>query len=74
MKEETFKLFARIRNGVETIPSILKNVYNANRMPVRGKIKSKFFLGGKIAALNFKKLFRYRKGQGNYAQNPILCV
>ena len=56
MKEEEYKLFARLRNGVETIPSILKNVYNVNRMSVRGKIHCKFFFGSKVAALNFRKL------------------
>lgn len=27
----------------------------------------------KIMALNFKKLFRYRKGLGNYAPNPVIA-
>lgn len=74
MKGEEYKLFARLRNGVETIPSILKNVYHVNRMPVRGRIRSKFFLGSKIAALNFRKLLGYRRGTGNYAQNPLLSA
>lgn len=73
MKSEEFKLFARLRNGVETVPSILKNVYDVNHMPVHGMIRCKFFFGSKIAALNFRKLFRYRKQQGNYAQNPLLA-
>ena len=72
MKSEEYKLFARIRNGVETVPSILKNVYHVNRMPARGKIRNKFFFGSKIAALNFRKLLGYRRGTGNYAQNPLL--
>ena len=74
MKTEEFKLFARLRNGVETIPSILKNVYGANRMNVRGKLRCKFFFGSKVAALNFRKLFQYRKGLGHYAQNPLLST
>lgn len=72
MNSEEFKQYARLRNGVETVPSILKNVYNANQMPVRGRMRCKFFFGSKVAALNFKKLFRFRKGKGHYAQNPIL--
>lgn len=74
MKSEEFKLFARLRNGVETIPSILKNRYGANQMNVRGKLRCKFFFGSKVAALNFRKLFRYRKGLGNYAPNPLLST
>ena len=73
MQTEEFKNFARFRNGVETIPSILKNVYDVNRMHVRGLIRCKFCFGGKIAALNFRKLLRFRRGTGNYAQNPILA-
>lgn len=72
MKTDKFKLFYRIRNGVETIPSILKNQFNVNRMPVRGLTRGKFFFGCKVAALNFLKLFNYRKGLGHYAQNPLL--
>lgn len=71
MKGERFKLMARVRNGVETIPSLLKNRYHVNSMPVRGKISVKFFTGAKIGAINFQKLFRFRKGTGHYAQNPI---
>lgn len=73
MKSEEFKLFARLRNGVETIPSILKNTYGVNHMNARGKLRCKLFFGSKIAALNFRKLFRYRKDQGNYALNPLLA-
>ena len=72
MKSDEFKLFARLRNGVETIPSLLKNRYGVNRIPVHGMIRCKFYFGSKVAALNFRKLFRYRKGSGHYALNPAL--
>ena len=74
MRSEEFKLYARLRNGVETIPSILKNTYGVNRMNARGKLRCKFFFGSKVAALNFRKLFRYQKGLGHYAQNPLLST
>lgn len=74
MQKDIYKLYARLRNGVETIPSMLKNIYGANRMHVRGKRRSKFFFGSKVAALNFRKLFHYRKQTGNYAQNPLLSA
>lgn len=69
---ERFRQIARLRNGIETVPSILKKQYDADHMPVRGLLKSKFFFGSKIGALNFRKLFRFRNGTGHYAQNPIL--
>lgn len=73
MQSEEFKLYARIRNGVETIPSVLRNVYDADKMP-RGKQKKRFYLGCKIGALNFKKLLAFVKHRGHYAQNPLLVV
>lgn len=71
MKTEEFKALARLRNGVETLPSILRKQYHVDRMPVHGKIRSRFFFGCKVAALNIRKLFTFRNGLGNYAQNPI---
>ena len=65
--------FFKIRNGVETLPSLLRRQYHADRMLVRGLIRGRFFFGCKIGALNFKKLFTYRKGLGHYAQNPVLA-
>jgi hypothetical protein len=72
MTTEEFKYYARLRNGVETIPSNLRNNYRMDKIP-RGKQRGKFFFGCKVAALNFKKLFNYRKGLGHYAENPILA-
>ena len=68
-----FKNYSKLRNGVETVPSILKNIYGVNKMRVHGKIRCKFYFGSKVAALNFRKLFRYRKGLGHYAKNPLLA-
>lgn len=73
MGSDEFKNYAKLRNGVETIPSILKNVYGVNKMRAHGKLRCKFFFGSKVAALNFRKLFRYRQGLGHYAPNPVLA-
>ena len=72
MNSEEFKNYARLRNGVETVPSNIRRNYHLEKMP-RGKQRGKFFFGSKIAALNFRKFFNYVKGLGNYAQNPILA-
>ena len=72
MQGEEFKNYARLRNGVETVPSNLRMNYHLEKMP-RGKQRGKFFLGCKIAAINFKKLFNFKKGLGRYAQNPVIA-
>ncbi len=71
MQSEEFSNLARLRNGVETIPANIRKNYHLNKLP-RGKQRGKFFFGSKIAALNFRKLFGFRKGLGNYAKNPVL--
>lgn len=71
MQTDEYKAYARLRNGIETIPSNLRNNYHLDKLP-RGKQRGKFFFGGKITALNFRKLFNFLNGLGNYAQNPIL--
>ena len=52
----------RIRNGVETIPSVLRRKYRVDEMPVRGKLKAKVFFGFKMLALNFTKLLLHERG------------
>ena len=72
MNSEEFKNYARLCNGVETIPSNIRKNYRLEKMP-RGKQRGKFFFGSKIAALNFRKFFNYKKGLGHYAQNPVIA-
>ncbi len=69
---DDFQNWRRIRNGVEAVPSILRNMFNVDKIPVHGKIPSKFFFGSKISALNFRKLFRHRKGFVLHPVNPLL--
>lgn len=73
METEEYRNLFKIRNGVETVPSLLRRQYRVDEMPVRGLIRGRFFFGCKIGALNFRKLFSYRKGLGHYAENPILA-
>lgn len=72
MGTEEFHNLFKIRNGVETVPSVLRRIYHIDRMPIRELLRRRFFFGCKIGAWNFKKLFTYRKGQGHYAENPLL--
>ena len=64
---DDFKKQNRFRNGVETIPSILRRKYGIDKIPVRGLIRSRFFFGCKIGALNIKKFCRYMQGQDKCA-------
>lgn len=73
MSTEEFKLLSRIRNGIETVPSVLRKKHHADRMPVHGTRRNRFFFGCKVAAINVRKLFDYRKGKGHYAQNPLFA-
>lgn len=72
MRNDDYKLFARVRNGAETIPSLLKNCYGANSMPVRGLLRTGFFIGCKIGAINVMKFLRYRRDRSRCASNPVL--
>lgn len=59
---EIIKLIGRIRNGVETVPSVLRRKYRVDDMPVRGRLKTKVFFGFKMFALNFSKLWLHERG------------
>lgn len=60
---ETQTMIGRIRNGAETVPSVIRNKYGVDKMPVRGKLRTKLFFGFKVGALNFTKLFRFIQGK-----------
>ena len=60
--DEFIKLIGRVRNGVETVPSVLRRKYRVDNMPVRGRLKTKVFFGLKMYALNFTKLLLYERG------------
>jgi hypothetical protein len=51
-----YKEYARKRNGIEGIPSILRRRYGVDRMPVRGLMRSKMWFGFKIGAINIKRV------------------
>lgn len=72
MQTDEFSCYAKIRNGGETVPANLRQNYHLEKL-LRGKQKGEFFFGSKIAALNFRKLFNFRKGLGHYAKNQVLA-
>ena len=70
-RTEEFRDFYRLRNGSETIPSLMKNRYGIDGLP-RGTLRGKLFLGFKVGALNLAKLLAFRRGRVSYAKNPVL--
>ena len=67
MKTEEFGQYARFRNGVEAIPSLLRRRYHVDKIPTRGKNRTRFHFGFKIAALDFQKLLNYINNLDNCA-------
>jgi hypothetical protein len=56
LSTEEYKAYARIRNGVEGVPSVLRRRYGADDIPVRGLLRSKLWFGFKIGAINVKRV------------------
>ena len=73
MKTAEFIELAKIRNGVESLPSTLRRKYNVDEMPTRGKLKTKLLFGFKVGALNFKKLFDYQSSLNDCVLNPNIA-
>lgn len=59
METDAFKELAHFRNGVESIPSLLRRKYHVDKMPAHGKKQTRFHFGFKIGAINFQKLLDY---------------
>jgi len=66
MGTKEYKEIASKRAGVEGIPSVLRRKYGIDHLPVRGKVRSKVWLGFKVAAINCKRLIKgvVNKGKG----------
>jgi len=67
---EEFKVLSHFRNGVETVPSLLRRLFDVDHMPVRGKLRTKLCFGCKIGGLNFLKLCKYEQRLVKCAQIP----
>ena len=58
MQTDEYKKYGRIRNGVETVPSMLRRFCDVDKMPVRGLLRMKQRLGFMVGAVNFRKFKR----------------
>ncbi len=73
MQTEEFSEYAKFRNGVEAIPSLLRRRYHVDKIPVHGKKRTRLFFGFKIAALNFQKLLDYTNSLDSYVLNKKIA-
>jgi len=71
MKKKSYNAYYRLRNGAETIMSVMRRKFRIDKIPTVGKSRVRFFVGSKVGAYNFTKLFHFRRGQLCCAQNPI---
>lgn len=72
MSTDEFQEFAKSRNGVESLPSTLRRKYDVDKMPARGRLRTKLYFGFKIAALNLRKLCKYYDSLVKHSQKLAL--
>lgn len=68
-KTDDFKTCSDYRNGVETVPSLFRRKFNVDHMPVRGKLRTRFFFGCMVAASNVLKFCAFQNAGAYCAQN-----
>ncbi len=60
---EEYTYYQHARNAIEGIPSVMRRTYNIDEMPVFGIMRSKLLFGLKIAAINLKRLAKFRSNE-----------
>lgn len=73
MNCEEFKNYARLRNGVETVPSNIRKNYHLEKMP-RGKQRGKFFFWFQNSSAEFPKTLQLREGSGKLCPKSGTCI
>ncbi len=73
MQTSEYKKYGRIRNGVESIPSMLRRFCHVDDMPIRGRLRIKQRFSFMIGAVNFRKL-RRQKPRDTYAQKTAVAA
>ena len=70
LRDEMYNCVGRFRNGVETIPNLLHNVFHVDDMPI-GQAAKEFTLLLKITALNIRKFGLFCIGRTSIRSNPL---
>ena len=68
-----FSDLTKFRNGVESLPSILRRKYHVDKIPARGMIRKKLFFGAKVTAMNIQKFCKFMQGSACRAQNAVIA-
>lgn len=68
-----FSDLTRFRNGVESLPSILRRKYHVDKIPARGMIRKKLFFGAKVTAMNIQKFCTFMQGSARRDQNAAIA-
>lgn len=71
METDEYKELINMRAGIEGIPSTLRRRYNIDNLPVRGEVRSKFWFGLKIAAINCKRFIKSRLNTAKEALSSL---
>lgn len=74
METEEYKALARFRNGVESLPSILRRKYKVDNMPVRRLLPTKFFLSFKVMAINVTNFCKGLVNIANKQEKELLVA
>ncbi len=69
LKTEKVKELSHVRNGIEAVPSQLRNNHHVDKIPSLGLNRVRLWFGFKVGALNMSKVFRYSRLQDKCAQN-----
>ena len=64
--------FGDFPNGVEGLPSVLRQVYGIDKVLVRGLTRSRIWDHGKVMAFNFRSFFEYCRKNGVSALSSSL--
>ena len=73
MKTQEFEELAHFRSGVEAIPSLLRRKYRVDKIPAHGKLRTRFYYGFKIGAINVAKLLAYTNSLDKCTQNSMIA-
>ena len=73
LSTEEYQEYAKQRNGVESLPSILRRRYHIDEIPVFTLRRSRVFYAAKIGALNFVKTLKYVKDNPAAPLNSEFC-
>lgn len=72
METDEYKELINKRAGIEGIPSTLRRRYNIDNLPVRGEVRSKFWLGLKVSAINCKRFIKSRRNAAKEALSSLI--